>query len=322
MWDDLSRFVVGPGGWTTTKSGIIIPKTEEAPKANSEPSTVEANDDAPTSATVGNEAPAPAIVSSEATAETNGDRTKEGIDQTDNHDESGELSIEEAEDIIRKDEENSNNTAKSISEAEASEKPPEFNVVEFIQSTDKAEDFKKEDSGYFTFLISAEQGVAVERDQAVEYYKAEMGKAKTDEDLWKMKRMEGEMLISKDFTEEEKAEVKSFSESPEIRSKMINYEIRKNKKLLKKAEDAVARCADECAQYDSMNIVSKFLNRDKIHDARYRLENAIKKKETIQDDIYKLEAELYEIDSQNESDSGRIVRIERDEPTEEFESAA
>ncbi len=351
---NLPKFNVDTSNWTETKSGIVIPGAKEAPRTDSiitPSSNIEANNVTPTPIEVQNDPMTVIEVNDGSINEIEQDNTqiddnerltepKQTTGQIDDNERltepkqtteqiddsrkptksfSDEISYEEAEAIIRRDEEKDITPKKNTESTEAVQAPeevPVFTEETFTQSTDRADELKK-DPDYFTFLTSAEQGVAVKKDEAIRYYETKMRETKSDDEIWKLKRMKDEILISGQFTDEDKTKVRVFSESPEIQSKMINYEIRKNQRLLKKAEDAVKRCMEECTHYNSMNVISKFLNRDKIHDAEYRLENAIKRKETVESDIYRLEAELYEMDYPNESDDENIVRIPEDKTTTE-----
>lgn len=190
----------------------------------------------------------------------------------------------------------------------APEAPHVIEAIPFIQSTDEAKILEK-DPSYFVFLPSAERGYAVKRDEAIQYYKEGMAEAKSDNDIWKMIRMERDILNSTGkFSDEEKQEVKDFASTLDIYGKKLNYEIRRNQMILKRGEETVKRCEAECASYDKMNIVSKFLNRYKIDEVRARYNNAVKHVETIKGDIRRLESELRELNLPNESAQTRDTR--------------
>ena len=288
--ENLPPFAANISGWTKTESGILLPPSRKKPQAETVETPVvkeqmEAQDDS--------------TVESTPTEEQTGLMVDDLLSEHDTADSKSTNT------------ENTNITDESAAADEVSAAPEAPHVIEaipFIQSTDEAKILEK-DPSYFVFLPSAERGYAVKRDEAIQYYKEGMAEAKSDNDIWKMIRMERDILNSTGkFSDEEKQEVKDFASTLDIYGKKLNYEIRRNQMILKRGEETVKRCEAECASYDKMNIVSKFLNRYKIDEVRARYNNAVKHVETIKGDIRRLESELRELNLPNESAQTRDTR--------------
>lgn len=172
---------------------------------------------------------------------------------------------------------------------------PVIEKIDFIQSTEEANRLKSNPE-YFTWLVSAEHGIAVKRDDAITFYEEQLKSAQDDKEMSEILRMERSILDSSgEFSEEEKQRVKDFANTPEMRKKKIEHELRSSQKLLESAEKDVEYREGEYLKYKSMNLVAKFINRDAKSAAEDRLRWAMDSRQSIQNRISQLEDELTEL---------------------------
>ena len=170
--------------------------------------------------------------------------------------------------------------------------------VAFVQSTELGDKLQR-DPKYFTYLVNAEHGFAVEKSKAVDTYIEKMEQAENDKEVWQAMRMGRDILNGKgDFSDEEKQRVRDFMNSPLGRKKELEYRISSAQKSLGGIEEGIKRSEEEYNQLNSKNIVDKFLNRWKVRESRNRLEAIRRRRDGVLRDIRRQQAELQAIEDE------------------------
>lgn len=158
---------------------------------------------------------------------------------------------------------------------EAETRGESFEEIAFAQSTEQARELQKNPE-YFTYLVSPELGYAIKKTELVGAFAEKARQAESNEEIWQAIRLGTDILYGQnDLDERTREEVRDFMDGPAFQSKKLQYDISVTEKRLKSAEENVKRCKEAYNKVNSGNVISKFLRRDEIEEARYRLENAI-----------------------------------------------
>ncbi len=153
-----------------------------------------------------------------------------------------------------------------------------YEEVQFLQADDKAKELKKNPE-LLTYLVNNDKGFAIKREEAVDIFIDKITKSENPKDINQAKALEREMLYgTSNMSDEEKKRVAEFKKTPIYQIRDLQSLIDGDEKVLRRWDDEVERCQENYDKMKRMNVVSKFLNRFKIKEARSSLESAIARK--------------------------------------------
>ena len=172
-----------------------------------------------------------------------------------------------------------------------------YKEIAFTQSTDLADELKR-NPDYITYLVSSDQGFAVEKTKAVSTCIEKMKNAKNNDEIWQAIRL-GQDITNhpESFSEEEIQKVREFMTTPVARKNELIYRIANEEKSLKRTEEAIRRSEKAYEELNSANIVEKFLKRGELRTASDRLEASRRRKRASLETIKRQRTELQRVEA-------------------------
>ena len=172
-----------------------------------------------------------------------------------------------------------------------------YKEIAFTQSTDLADELKR-NPDYITYLVSSDQGFAVEKAKAVSVCIEKMENAKNNDEIWQAIRLSQDITNHPEsFSEEEIQKVREFMTTPVARKNELIYRIANEEKSLKRTEEAIRRSEKAYEELNSANIVEKFLKRGELRIASDRLEASRRRKKASLETIKRQRAELQRVEA-------------------------
>lgn len=177
------------------------------------------------------------------------------------------------------------------------EEQSDYKEIAFTQSTDLADELKR-NPDYITYLVSSDQGFAVEKAKAVSVCIEKMENAKNNDEIWQAIRLSQDITNHPEsFSEEEIQKVREFMTTPVARKNELIYRIANEEKSLKRTEEAIRRSEKAYEELNSANIVEKFLKRGELRMASDRLEASRRRKKASLETIKRQRAELQRVEA-------------------------
>ncbi len=184
-----------------------------------------------------------------------------------------------------------------ITEQLANEEQSGYKEIAFTQSTDLADELKR-NPDYITYLVSSDQGFAVEKTKAVSVCIEKMENAKNNDEIWQAIRLSQDITNHPEsFSEAEIQKVREFMTTPVARKNELIYRIANEEKSLKRTEEAIRRSEKAYEELNSANIVEKFLKRGELRIAADRLEASRRRKKASLETIKRQRAELQRVEA-------------------------
>lgn len=135
-------------------------------------------------------------------------------------------------------------------------------------------DHYSQDPNYVKYLADSNTMVAIGKDHAVDALETRiMDWVDADKAMNEIMKLYTEIMkVDSGFSEEEQNRVRSLMSTPEFKLKRATHDVNRTKRFLAKRNEALALSKEKLNELEDTDLISKFMNRHKIDEARKSLE--------------------------------------------------